>query len=241
MGIFDLLGGSPEKRIKSAQKKITEKYGPPENRQKAIDQLIDLGSPEAIGALLHRFSIKAEPSITDAEEKEYTFRAILNFQEKAVEPVKQFLRKSDVATSWMLKMLRQLLAEPEIVALCIEILEKLGPEYTRDPEKKTVLIAALGEMKDERATPAIVPFLQDASDDVRIAAAAALARQKDERAREPMLQALADSGEHARVVAALAAALAETGFAVQGYREKVEKLATDPYSVDRGGTVKKRA
>lgn len=240
MGIFDLLGGSPEKRIKSAQKKVTERYGPAENRQKAIDQLIDMGTPEAITALLHRFSIKSEPSITDAEEKDYVFRAVLDFKEKSIEPVSQFLRRSDVATSWLVKMLRQLISESELVALCVEILEKLGPEYTRDPEKKTVLVTTLGEFQDERATPAIVPFLQDAADDVRIAAAHALARQKDERAREPMLQALADSSEHARVIAALAAALAETGFSVQGYREKVEKLLPDGYFVE-AGVIKKRA
>lgn len=239
MGIFDFLGGSPEKRIKSAQKKVTEKYGPPENRQKAIDQLIDIGSPEAISAVLHRFTIRAEPSITDAEEKEYTSRAILNFGEKAIDPLKQFLRKSDVATSWMIKMLRQLISESDLVAVCVEVLEKLGPEYTRDPEKKTVLLTTLGEIRDERVTPAIVPFLQDASDDVRIAAAHALAAQKDERAREPLLQCLIDSSEHARVVSALAAALAETGFSVQGYREKIEKLLPDGFFVE-AGIIKKR-
>ncbi|MFN7134749.1 MAG: HEAT repeat domain-containing protein, partial [Myxococcales bacterium] len=234
MGIFDLLGGSPEKRIKSCQKKVTEKYGPPENRQKAIDQLIDLGTPEAISALLHRFTVKAEPSITDAEEKDYTYRAILNFREKSVEPLKAFLRRSDVASTWTVKMLRELVPADELVALLAEILQKLGPEYTRDPEKKTVLISTLGDIADERSATAIIPFLEDASDDVRISAAMALAKLKDERAREPLLKAMVDSADRARVVASLAAALAETGFSVQGYREKIEKTLPEGYFIEAG-------
>lgn len=240
MGIFDFLGGSPEKRIKSLQKKVTERYGPPENRQKAIDQLLDLGTPEALSALLMRFTVKSEPSITDAEEKDYTYKAILRFEDEAVEPLKAFLRRSDVATSWALKMLRELLPQADIVAVCVELLERLGPEYSRDPEKKLVLVSTLGELEDERIPPALIPFLEDPSDDVRIAAASALSRRKDERAREPMLKAFVESSDRARVVAALAAALADSGFGIQGYREKIERGLPEGFYVDKAGQVKRR-
>ncbi len=36
------------------------------------------------------------------------------------------------------------------------------------------------------------------------------------------------------------AALHQSGFGVQGYREKLEALLTDPYFVDKAGQVKKR-
>jgi HEAT repeat protein len=240
MGLFDLFGGTPEKKVKSLQKKATEKYGPPENRQKAIDQLLDLGTPEALSALMMRFTVASEPSITDAEEKDYTYESLLKFGDQAVEPIKGFLKKSDTATSWALKLLKQLVPEADLVSTCLEILEALGPEYTRDPEKKTVLISSVGDLKDERIAPTVIPFLEDPSDDVRIAAASALAKQKDERAREPLLSCFADSADRARVIAALAAALADTGFGVQGFREKVEKGLPEGYLVDRAGVVKRR-
>lgn len=239
MGLLDLFSGSSEKRIRSLQKKATEKYGPPENRQKAIDQLLDIGTPAALSALLMRFTVNAEPSITDAEEKDYTYNAILKREGEAVEPLQAFLRRSDPASSWAVKMLRQLIPEKDVASLCVDILEKLGPEYTRDPEKKTVLISTLGELKDERCVPTLIPFLSDPSDDVRIAAAAALTRHRDERSREAFLKAFVDSLDRGRVVAAFAAALAELGFGVQGFREKVEKALPEGYFVDRAGIVKK--
>lgn len=240
MGFFDFLSGSPEKRVKSLQKKITEKYGPPENRQKALDQLLDMGTPEAIGALLQRFTIGAEPSITDAEEKEYVFKSLIEFGKKSVAPLEAFLRRSDVATSWALRMLRQLVSEEQLVGLELEILERLGPEYTRDPEKKTVFISTLGEQGDPRIAPALLPFLEDPSDDVRIATALALAKQKNECAREPLLKAFVESCDRARVTAAISGALADTGFGVQGYREKIEVGLPEGYYVDRAGAVKRR-
>jgi hypothetical protein len=240
MGLLDLFSGNSEKRIRSLQKKVTEKYGPPENRQKAIDQLLDVGTPAALGALLMRFTVNAEPSITDAEEKDYTYTAMLKREGEAVEPLQAFLRRSDVASSWAIKMLRQLIPEKNVASLCIDILEKLGPEYTRNPEKKTVLISTLGDLEDERCVPTLIPFLSDPSDDVRIAASAALVRRRDERSREALLKAFVDSLDRVRVVAALAGALAELGFGVQGYREKVEKALPEGFFIDRAGVVKKR-
>ncbi|HEY3445609.1 MAG TPA: HEAT repeat domain-containing protein [Myxococcales bacterium] len=240
MGLLDFLSRDPAVKAKRLQKAVTEKYGPPENRQKAIDQLLDMGTADSLAALMMRFTVNAEPSITDAEEKDYTYNAILRFEEEAIEPVKGFLRKSDVATSWALKLLAKLLPEAEVVGLCVELLTKLGPEYTRDPEKKNVLLNTLGDLKDERITPSLMPFLEDPSDEVRIAAASALAKQKDERSREAVLKAFVDSSDRARVKAVLADTLLQTGFGVQGYREKIEAGLPEGYFVDKAGVVKKR-
>jgi HEAT repeat protein len=119
-------------------------------------------------------------------------------------------------------------------------LGKLGPEYTRDPEKKTVLLSTLGDLKDERIAPALTPFLEDPSDEVRIAAALALAKQKDERSREAVLKAFVDSSDRPRVKSVLAETLLQTGFGVQGFREKVEAGLPEGYYVDKAGVVKKR-
>jgi len=199
-----------------------------------------MGTAPALSALMMRFTVNSEPSITDAEEKDYTCRSILRFEKDAVAPITAFLRRSDVATSWALKMLKDLLTETEVVALAIECLQKAGPDYARDPEKKMVLLNTLGDLKGEQITPALLPFLTDPSDDVRIAASSAVRKHKDERAREALLQAYVESLDRARVIAEFAAALAETGFGVQGYREKIESKLPEGYFVDKAGCVKKR-
>ena len=79
MGLFGLFGSKEERTqgaLKKLAKKVTERYGPPENRQKAMQQLSDMGTPAALRTLCQRFTVRAEPGITDNEEKE-TVRQML--------------------------------------------------------------------------------------------------------------------------------------------------------------------
>jgi hypothetical protein len=240
MGIFDIFGGSgPEKALK-LKSKVTQKYGDAGARQKAIQQLGEMKFPEAVSVLMSRFTVTVEPLTTDADEKEHTFELIKGFKGDAVGPVKEFLRKSDQATSWALRLLAALLSEEEYTATLIETLQHLGSQYTRTPEKKVVLLHALEGREDARIAPAILPFLEDMADDVKLAALAALAPRKFEPAREPILRLLTAEETARRVQTAALSALHQSGFGVQGYREKVQAVVAEPFFVDAGGLVQRR-
>ncbi len=241
MGIFDFIGGgaSPEKAVK-LKAKVTQKYGDPATRQKAIEQLGQMNLPEAVMSLMARFTLTVEPATTDADEKDHVLSLVTGFGANAVGPVKEFFNKSDQASSWALRILSALLPEPEVIGICVELLERLAREYSRDPEKKNVVIQFLAEKEDPRIAPAVVPFLEDMGDDVKIAALKSLAPRKFEPAREPMLRLLTGEETARRVQTATVAALAESGFGVQGFREKVEARLAEPYFLDKSGVIKKR-
>jgi hypothetical protein len=240
MGLFDFLGGSgPEKALK-LKSKVTQKYGDPASRQKAIQQLGEMKFPEAVSVLLSRFTLTVEPLTTDADEKEHVFELIKGFDKDAIAPIQEFLRKSDQATSWALRLLGELLPEPEVIGSCVDTLTHLSSHYTRDPEKKVVLLHHVLGKEDPRIAPAVLPFLEDMSDDVKIAALKVLGPLKYEAAREPMLKLLAAEETARRVQTAALSALHESGFGVQGFREKVEGLLVEPYALDKSGVVVKR-
>lgn len=241
MGILDIFGGgSPEEKAKRLKAKVTQKYGDMTVRQKAINQLGEMKTPEAVRTLMARFTITVDPNTVDSDEKEHVFELVKSFGDTAVEPVKEFLRKSDIASSRAVRLLQHLLPEPEVVTICIDTLGHIGPEYTRDPEKKTVLINFLAGKQDPRVAPALVPFLDDPADDVKIAAISALAALKFEPAREPLLRLLTDPDVARRVKTAALSAIHDSEFGVQGFREKVEAELSDPYFVDKNGVIKKR-
>ncbi len=239
MSILDIFSNSPEKKILSLKKKLLERYGQPETRQMAMDKLLDMGTPEAVTALLSRFKVNVEPSITDAEEKEYLFKSLVQMGAgKVADPVHEFFKNSDDAANWAVRLLTELVSEEELVNICIEVLNRVGPDYTRDPEKKLVILQTLARKTGSGIPAAIVPFLEDPADDVRIEAAFALSRHADEAvSREPLLKAMVDSADRNRVIAAIANALAVTGFGVQGYREQIEKLLPAGWSVNNEGKV----
>jgi hypothetical protein len=263
LGLFDFFGGRGGKgALRKQAQKITERYGPPETRQKVIQQLADLGTPEALSVLCLRFTIRADPGITDDEEKENVRQILVDAGEKAVAPVKEFLSGHESGVSWGLRVLADLRPAEDVVATALGLLHRLGREYTRDPEKKLVLLSWLaehhgdltsapghasapGSPAGEPAPPDIeetlLPLLEDFSDDARIATVRVLARQPpSERTRVALLELFQRDEDNARVRGEVLQALVELGADVKGYRPTVEALIVEPYHLDREGKVKRR-
>lgn len=310
MGLFDFFGGgtSAEKALK-LKPKVTQKYGDAANRQKAIEALGEMHTPDAVGVLMQRFTLSVDPQTTDASEKEDVFSYItsmgdltvplkaFNDRKKAsvtgdalrdatrelraaglkkgqvdreglskavaaaagatpdevkelteavaleiesIFRVKDFLKKSDQASSWAVRVLETMLDPDEVIGVVVEELHRLGAEYTRDPEKKEVLLHFVEGKGDPRIPPAVLLLLDDMGDEVKIAALKVLGPLGFEPARDKMLEMLTHDETAKRVQTAAIAALHESRFTVQGYREKVEKRIAEPWYLDGSGALKKR-
>ncbi len=248
MGLFGLFG-SKEEREKSAlrklAKRITERYGPPENRQKAIEQLGAMGTPAALSTLCLRFTVNAEPGITDQEEKETTRGILADARAQAIEPIAAFVRAEEDGIAWGLRVLAEIAPEEKVLEVVVGELARLGATYTRDPEKKLVLLTWLVEQHAGAASaelePALLPLLEDFSDDVRISATRALAAlAPGERVRDALIELLLRDRDNARVRGDVLDALARIGADVKGHRPAVEALLVEPFFLDREGRVKRR-
>lgn len=242
MGWMALFGGgTPAEKAQRLRKKVTEKYGDASSRQKAIHEVGELKDPAAVAVLLARFTITVDPHTTDHDEKEHVFELVKGFGHDAVGPVTEFLRSSEQASSWAVRLLEALLPETEVVRITTGLLTELGASYSRNPEKKQVLVHYLETRDDPRIGPALLPLLDDMSDDVKLTAAKALGTQKYTEAREPLLKLLVAEETGRRVRTQVLEALHQLGVGIQGYREKVEALLSEPYYLDKAGLVKKRA
>lgn len=241
MGLLNLFGGgTPAEKAQKLKGKATQKYGDPATRQKALQQLSEIKHADAVPVLMQRFTFVVEPQTTDAEEKQHVFESICELEGDCVEPVRSFLTKSDTASSWALRILDEVLSPDQVMQIVTDELKRLGANYTRDPEKKEVLLRFLEGKQDERVGPALVPLIHDMSDDVKMAALKTLASLKYAPAREELLNLLVADETAKRVQTACVHTLVETGFEVQGFREKVEKRLPEGFFVDKSGVVKKR-
>lgn len=240
MGLLEMIGLGP--KVPRLQKKAMTKFGPPENRQGAIEELGELKTPEAVDALLMRYTIRVDPGITDDEEKARVLALIVQAGEAALPPVKRFILQRD-EISWPLRALAQLLPEAEVVKFLVEVGRKVGSEYSRVPEKKVLLLHALMNHKAPEITPVVLPFLEDMDDEVQIAAAEVIARQQDPQGREPLIQHFlkAHEGSNARVREALAGILADSEWDVKGYTPKVEAALPPGYKLDSKGKVQRKS
>ncbi|HSD21002.1 MAG TPA: HEAT repeat domain-containing protein [Anaeromyxobacter sp.] len=248
MGLFDLFGSKEERErgaLKKLAKRVTERYGPPENRQKAIQQLGDMGTPAALSTLCLRFTVRAEPGITDDEEKETARRILVDAREAGVGPAEAFVREQESGIAWGLRALAEVVPAERVLEIVVRELARLGREYTRDPEKKLVLLTWLVEhhagATSGELEGALLPLLEDFSDDVRISATRALAHlAPSEAGRDALIQLLLRDRDNARVRGEVLDALAQLGADVKGHRPTVEALLVEPFFLDREGRVKKR-
>jgi hypothetical protein len=248
MGLFGLFGSKEEREqgaLKKLAKRVTERYGPPENRQKAMQQLSDLGTPAALATLCLRFTVRAEPGITDDEEKDSALRMLVDEGGEAVGPVEAFVREQEDGIAWALRALAEIAPAEKVLAVVVGELARLGKIYTRDPEKKLVLLTWLREHHAGTSSPdvdaALLPLLEDFSDDVRISATRAIVSvAPGEGARDALIQLLLRDRDNARVRGEVLEALAALGADVKGFRPAVEALLVEPFFLDREGQVKKR-
>lgn len=248
MALFGLFGSRDEREKEQLAKlgrKLTEKYGPPENRQKVIEQLGEMGTPAALATLCLRFTVNAEPGITDQEEKERARALLVGAGASALEPVQQFLREREDGIGWALRALAELAPEEKVLEVVVGELSRLSRVYTRDPEKKLTLLTWLKEhhagARSEQLEAALRALLEDFTDDVRIAATRTLAGlEPSESGREGLIQLLLRDKDNARVRGEVLEALAALGADVKGFRPSVEPLLVEPFHLDREGRVKKR-
>lgn len=242
MGILDLFGGSREKReakrVRDLTKRSQEKYGDPSLRARALEGLRDLGTPEAISALLQRFTVRTEPGITDAEEKEYTLEMLRSFGDRAVEPVIEFLERSDSGVSWGVRCLQSLVDHDALVDSICGLLERLSTQYARDPDKKVTLLKLLAEYEEERVAKTASLFLDDPSDDVRMAALSTIVARKASDLAPQVTECLL-TAESPRVRSACAEALVELGASVGEKTEEVRAVLPEGFQLDKSGALRK--
>jgi HEAT repeat protein len=238
LNLKDLLTSEGRLRIRIERKTKTlrERYAQHEARMEAADKLQEIGTPEAIYGLARRFSATSENLGIDQEEKKHVQNVLVGFGEKAVEPLKRYIRHHDQVT-WAIDALKQLIPSTELVSFLLDILKGGDPIYIRG-EKANQILKGLETVGEPDVVPGVVPCLRSPDDTVRYAAVECLEAYRDERAREPFLEALVNPDEDsARVKTRIGEALERMDWDVKGYRKKVEAVLPAPFRVSSKGRV----
>ncbi len=251
MGLFSRRSeGGGDRTFRKHAERVANKRAQAPDRFTSIEYFAQLRTAEAREALVARFTYSVEPTITDADEKDACFDAVVSAGDASIEPARRFLRRAQ-SLSWPLRILAALRPDPEFVGEVCAFLASFDTEYEKNPERKTQAISTLAERRDPAIAPAVLRFLEDRNEPVRFHAVACLLAQFDAEAPEPAegtesdraRQALLDRlvrEESVRVRVAIAEGVARVEWNVRGYREKVEAALPPGFLVERSGVIKKR-
>lgn len=238
--MFGLFGKKPDgAALRKHAERAANKRAQAIDRWDAIQALARIRSAEAVAALLPRFTFYVDPSITDQEEKDAAFEAIVAAGEVSLAPVSSFLRRSE-SISWPLKILDRLASAETVIGEVLALLGPMDTEYARDPQKKIQSLALLEERVDPRIAPVAARFLGDANETVRFhAVGAVLAQAERPQHRDALVEALCCE-DSVRVKNRILDGFIAEGWDVGARRDVVAKVLPPGYGLDADGKPRRR-
>ena len=237
MNLLSIFRSSPEKQIEKARKKVKEPHGDSANRINAAYRLLEIGTPEAILALLDRFTIDVSPSSQDEEEKEDVLRQIVKRGEGAVSALINFLER-ERQVYWPVRALKEILLTKEFEEKIDEILQYQWENPPASSDPKAQLIQLLEVPESTKLVATMKMFLEDEADDVRLAVLDHLFHCSEEESREDILRCYLNSEDRPRVQGQIMAKFVEKKWSVKGFRPQIEENLPEGHMLTREGKVK---
>lgn len=195
-----MFGFSKERGLRRAMDKVMNKHAQSVDRFAAMEKLGKDGSDDALYALTKRFSFKYDKTIEDQQEKQWVVDTLISKGEASLPAVRRYMKEAQTL-HYPLVVVGRVASIKTALEVVDEVLAAEPPGYTRDPERRTDLIAWLGECDDasnEEVTRRCIPYLADFDENVRYKAVDSIALKPHPSAAGPLVDALVREEEESR-------------------------------------------
>lgn len=229
-----------DKTVAKLYKKLTNKYHQTQERKRVIKMLAEIGSDEAITALLGRFAFVTEGSIVDEDEKDLVYSVIMGFGERSVAPLTQFIL-DEVAIYWPLRALVDIAGEDAAVQTVFQALDSIHDRFERSMDRMQNLTSSLRDFRRPDVMNKLIELSHDESEEIRFLAVDGLAEfDKSQPAVDAMLERLLDEEETVRVKKYVLDKVIERRWNVKKFKKELAEKIPSEYFVDDTGVVQKR-
>jgi len=237
MGLFGFGGGSAAK-IDKLRKRTTNKYGQAIERTVAMKTLYDMGTPEALEALLMRYTITLDVTITDGDEKRQVYEWLVAAGEKVIGPIERFVAQHD-GVYWPLRALKEVAGIERAVTALLAALDRAETLETRVNEQKAQLVSNLRDFPHPKVLERLRGLCKDPNDEVRLMALDGVVTYGPEEAVPLLAARLLDPEETHRVRAVLFEQLVDHAWSLAPWKAEIEALGVIPphYKLDDRGVV----
>ena len=240
MGLKDMLfGGSgtkEQRQIARTKQKLMNPHRQSEDRMYAANQLLHMRSPEAVDALLDRFTYRTDSSIVDEDEKLSVCDGLVELGDLARDPVERFVLKRP-NVFYPLKVYQAVAGEQAALDLLLRALASVEDGYGEEERRKAELVNILREHKDPKAYEALSQALMDNNDDVRVMAVEGLVGYGPDKALTPLVERILDPEESARIRTVILEVLADTGWSLKKHRAALTGNLPPGYDLSPDGAI----
>jgi len=239
MGFLGLFGGGKKKtKVDKLVKKVTNAYVQPQERQRFMYTLAEMGTEESLLGLLQRFTFHTEGSIVDEEEKALAYQLLVNAGPSAIQPIKTYVTSRD-SVYWPLKAMRELAGMDAAVDLLLMVLDRVQDSEARVNDHKIQLVSNLRDFPHPRVEARLRDLCTDGDEEVRLMAMDGLMSYGEREALESVMSRLLDPEETARVRTVIYEQLVDHGWSLNPWRAQLEEADVIPphYRLGPGGAL----
>ena len=239
MGLFDFLSNDPQKHADGLKRKLMDAYRQSEERYDAMDKLAKAGTPQALDALLARFTLRVSGPTVDEEEKAYAHKLVSQWGEAAVEPLKRFIATHD-AVYFPLKSLREISGDDAAVDALILAMDGTDPGYHEGLDRLREIVSNLRDFHHPRVREALVKLLATRSNEIRFFALDGLAGYPVDEIAEHFAARLLDPEESQRVKQLAQELMVEHQIPVLPWKDAVAAQLSPMYRLDEKGRLQRK-
>jgi len=238
MGLFGFGKSDNSGKIERLKKKATNKYGQAIERTTAMRQLRQIGTPDAFEALLERFMVNVDVTITDQDEKRELYEWLLEAGETVVAPIERYVGTHD-GVYWPLKALKEIAGIDRAVEALLVALDRAETNVLRVNELKAQLVSNLRDFPHPRVLERLRTLVKDANDEVRMMALDGLMTYGEAEAAPLVAERILDPEETARIRHVLLEQLLDLEWSLAQWKEAIEASGVLPghYKLDASGRV----
>lgn len=238
MGLFGFGKSDNSGKIDRLKKKATNKYGQAIERTSAMRELRKIGTPEAFEALLERFMVNVDVTITDQDEKRELYEWLIEAGERVVGPIERFVQNFD-GVYWPLKALKEIAGIERAVEGLLAALDRAETVQLRVNEQKVQLVSNLRDFPHPRILERIKSLVKDRHDEVRMMALDGLMTYGEAEAAPLVAERILDPEETPRIRHVLFEQLLDLEWSLAPWKEAIEASGLMPshYKLDAGGRV----
>jgi len=236
MGLFGF--GNSEGKVERLKKKATNKFGQAIERQMALKSLRQIGTPEALSALLARFTVNVDVTITDQDEKREVYDWLVEAGERSVEPIERFVATHD-GVYWPLKALKEIAGLERAVKALLIALDRAETVEGRVNELKVQLVSNLRDFPHPLVLERLKLLANDRHDEVRLMALDGLMTYGEAEALPVVAQRMLDPEESPRIRSVLFEQLVDHGWSFAEWKDRLVESAVMPshYRLDDKGRI----
>jgi hypothetical protein len=233
-------GPTVDRAVARLQKKLMNKYVNTVERKRVIQLLGNIGSQEAVTALLGRFTYVTDGSIVDEDEKTLVYEMVRGMGEDALPALTAFIR-TEAAVYWPLRALTEIAGEEKAVDVVLETLDGIRDRFSQSMERMNSLVSSLRDYPQPRVMKRLIDLAQDETEEIRFLAVDGLSMfDKEQEAVDAIVQRLLVDDETTRVKTYVMDMLLERKWKVKRFKKELAGKIPESYFVDDTGVVQRK-